>query len=61
MELEQLKPLVTAWMDANRLAQQLPDTSCYDIAKQVGAEYGSEAWHWAVQGAAQYKFNGATI
>ncbi len=58
MEVEEL---VAAWMAANRLAQQLPDRSCYDIAKLVGAERDTEAWRWAVQGAAQYKFNGAAI
>lgn len=57
MEQQEIADMVKAWIDGNRLAQQT-DMSCYDIARTLDYKPGTIGWDAAVQGSAQYRFNG---
>lgn len=57
MEQHEVAAMVHAWIEGNRLAQQT-DWSCYAIAKFLGYERDTIEWDAAVQGSAQFKFNG---
>lgn len=57
--LEELAPLVQAWIHGNRTAQQLGDTAgAYQVADMLGFQRETQAWQWCMRGAIEYLING---
>jgi hypothetical protein len=61
MDADELERMVNAWLIGNRMAQQAENLGAWQIATDLGYERDSLEWDAAVDGAAAYLLQGASL